>query len=89
MTDKINLDVISEHQRKALDTFYKLKSIAAVEVRIKEEFFFVPWKIWKNGQEIFGRKYLKAEDIKEYRVPIGGDGVLFLEGILQRERAKK
>lgn len=50
------------------------------------EVYCIPWKVWRNMKELFGRKYVTEEDIEDYRVPVGRNGMLMLldqEGGLQ------
>lgn len=38
----------------------------------------IPWDVWKNMKELFGRKYVREEDLKEYQVTAGSNGLLRL-----------
>ncbi len=46
------------------------------------DMFRIPWPIWRDMKEHFGRKYVKPEELEEYRVPTGHYGTyLILNGI--------
>ena len=47
-------------------------------ISIQDEFFFIPIRIWANMKELYGRKYIRAEDIQEYKVKFNG-AVMFLD----------
>lgn len=38
----------------------------------------IPWSIWQNMKEHFGRKYVTEADLKDYRVETASNGVLLL-----------
>jgi Penicillin-binding protein-related factor A, putative recombinase len=46
------------------------------------EFFRVPWTVWEDMKNQWGRKYVTPKDLESYRAKIGYNGViLILEGI--------
>ena len=53
-------------------------ALAAVCGGIGNEFFFVPWAVWRDMKEHFGRKYVTAADLEQWRVRFNG-AVLFLD----------
>ena len=42
------------------------------------EFFKVPWAIFRAMKEHYGRKYIKPEDVQEYKVKYIGGVLRFL-----------
>lgn len=38
----------------------------------------IPWSVWQNMKEHFGRKYVTEADLKKYRVATTGNGILLL-----------
>ncbi|MCW6702100.1 hypothetical protein NH288_08365 [Anaerococcus sp. NML200537] len=47
-------------------------------VGIQDRYFFIPWQVWQDMKAIYGRQYLKADDIGEYEV-IFRQGIRFLD----------
>ena len=47
-------------------------------IRIGNDFFFVPWFIWRDMKQCFGRKYVTAADLESFRIRFNG-AVLFLD----------
>ena len=78
-SDRIDQSRISAEQEKRLDDYEKLGAICFILVGFGNgETFRIPWLTWKNMKDIFGRKYVKTEELDIYRVKIGRDGQLLL-----------
>lgn len=68
-TDRIQRSAISSDQEECLDGYMEMGATCFVLVGFSfRDFFRVPWGVWKNMKQIYGRKYLKPEDIEQYRV---------------------
>ena len=73
--DRIQRSAVSDEQEKCLDSMLEMGAECFVIVSFGfQKFYKVPWGLWKNMKQLFGRKYLKPEDITEYRIKY--DGVL-------------
>ncbi|WP_312059368.1 Holliday junction resolvase RecU [Anaerotignum sp.] len=77
-TDRLKRDILTVEQQNALERHLNLGAVAAVCVSIEDKFFFIPWEIWRDMKNHYGRKYVTAEDIEEYQVKFNGC-VLFLD----------
>ncbi|MCI8620234.1 MAG: recombinase [Oscillospiraceae bacterium] len=44
------------------------------------EVYNVPWDVWKNMKEKFGRKYVTETDLEPYRVYVARNGTLLILG---------
>lgn len=77
-TEKMKRNVLSSEQIKALRLHHKLGAVAGVCIGIKDLFYFIPFEVWEDMKKIYGRQYLKKEDIEEYEVKFNGS-VLFLD----------
>lgn len=76
--DRITRNVLTDAQMDALERHSKLGALCGVCVSIQDKFFFIPWNVWRDMKEIYGRQYLKAEDIEKYKVQFDG-AVHFLD----------
>lgn len=76
--DRMKQNVVSSKQAEVLEIKSKLGGLAGVCIGIKDRYFFIPWNVWTNMKEIFGRKYVKADDLSRYEV-IFRQGVRFLD----------
>ncbi|WMI81580.1 Holliday junction resolvase RecU [Anaerotignum sp. MB30-C6] len=79
-SDRMKRDVLTAEQQDALERHTNLGAVAAVCICIDDKFFFIPWTIWRDMKEHYGRKYITANDVEEYRVKFNGT-VLFLDYI--------
>ena len=76
--DRMQRAALTEAQMKSLDRHAELGAVASVCVGIKDKCFFIPWAVWRDMKQIFGRQYVTAEDIAQYRVRFTG-AVMFLD----------
>lgn len=79
-TDRLQRSILTEEQMESLERHTQLGAMTGICAGIGDQFFFVPWIIWKHMKQIFGRQYVKAADIEEYRVKFTG-AVMFLDYI--------
>lgn len=77
-TDRMKRDVLTPEQQDALEDHRQKGAVAAVCAGIGNDFFFVPWAVWRDMKEHFGRKYVTAADLEQWRVRFNG-AVLFLD----------
>lgn len=71
--DRIKREAVSEEQEKCLDENMEMGAVCFVLVSFGfKSFFKVPWGVWKNMKQIYGRKHLKPEDIEQYKVKYKG-----------------
>lgn len=47
-------------------------ALCGVCICIQDDFFFIPWNVWRDMKEMYGRQYLKPDDIEEYKVKFDG-----------------
>ena len=80
--DRIQESAITETQRKNLDGFQKMGAKCFVMVSIGfQEFFRVPWDVFRDMKSRYGRKYMKQEELEPYRLEYSRGTLLFLEGV--------
>lgn len=80
--DRIAQSVVTETQEEGFKGYTSMGAICFVMVSIGfEKFFRVPWEVFSEMKERFGRKYMKEEELEPYRVPYTRGMVLFLEGL--------
>ncbi|MDT2850162.1 Holliday junction resolvase RecU, partial [Vagococcus carniphilus] len=79
-SDRIQKKAVSDKQNESLELYYQVKAVVGVCVGIKRTYAFIPWNIWRNMKEIYGRQYMTEEEIKKYQVPTPGY-IDFLKGV--------
>lgn len=67
-SDKIKQDVITPEQAASLTVQEKLGAYAYICVGIDNRAFMVPWSVFSNMKDFFGRKYATAEELSPYEV---------------------
>lgn len=78
--DRLKQEAVTEAQAVSFNYHEELGAICFVLVSFGfRQFFRVPWKTFKAMKEIYGRKYIKPEDLKEYKIPYIGGVLKFLD----------
>ena len=76
--DRIEQSVVTLEQKRALISHETLGAWAYVMVSLSlRTFYRVPWTVWSEMKERFGRKYMTAEDLKPYMVSMH-NGILLI-----------
>lgn len=72
--DRMQRTVISDEQEKQLNRHQALGADCFVLVSFGlTRFFKIPWTVFRDMKEIYGRKYIKPEELTEYEIKdIGG-----------------
>ena len=76
--DRLLQKAVTPTQAAALQEYQERGAIAAVCVGIGNEYFMVPWIVFQSMKARFGRLYIKAGDVRAYRVKFDGN-IRFLE----------
>jgi recombination protein U len=79
-TDRISRNVLTQEQQETLEAHHLMGAQTAVVCGIQSDFFRIPWVIWRDMKQIYGRQYLQATDIEQYRIKFDG-AVRFLDYI--------
>lgn len=89
-SDRIEYSRLTDEQIKQLDMHHHLGAAAFVVVSFgMQDFYRIPWKVWRDMKAIYGYKHMKQQDCEPYRVHYV-DGVLkLLEGIELKYHEKK
>lgn len=72
--------VISDKQEEVLSYKSVLGAVVGVCVGIVDRYFFVPWEVWSNMEEIYGKKSVNADDLAKFEVKFRR-GIMFLDRI--------
>lgn len=79
LTDRIKQDVITPTQATALENHFKMGAVVGVCVGIKDNYYFIPWIVWKDMKNTYGHKYMTEAEVEKYKVRFTGNGVMFLD----------
>lgn len=78
MKDKIKISVLTDYQEEALELHYQLGAVTGICINLNNDFYFVPYSLWRLCKEQWDRQYFTKEDLKEYKVRFNG-AVNFLD----------
>jgi len=77
-TDRMRRSALTDNQMKVLEKHEQLGALAAVCVGIRDDYFFIPWNIWRDMKIHYGRQYVTPGDIETYRIKVTR-AILFLD----------
>ena len=77
--DRLQHSVVLAEQAQKLNNHMRLGAECFIIISFGfEKFFKVPWKVFRDMKNIYGRKYIKPEDIREYEIKYTGGVLQFL-----------
>ncbi len=81
--DRIEQRRLTQEQQDDLEAHHKLGAVAFVLVSFSLcDFYRVPWPVWRDMAETYGRKYVKQVELAPYEVPATAGYIKFLHGIV-------
>ncbi len=82
-SDRLQQSAVTEAQAECFDKYEKMGAECFIIAALGfQNFYRIPWKIWKNMKQKFGHKYMaKDKELKDYKVPYTNMAILFLEGV--------
>lgn len=69
---RIQKSVLSEAQETFLKSHYEKGALAGVCVGIHNTYAFIPWNVWEEMKERYGRKYLTEQELGPFKVNTPG-----------------
>lgn len=67
--DKIEASAVSDRQAELLENYEKMGASCFVLVSFKfEQFYRIPWSVWRDMKDIYGHKHLKRSEIQDYEI---------------------
>ena len=91
--DRIEYNRLTDEQLDRLDKHSRLGAAAFVMVSLGlQDFYRVPWGIWRDMKEQYGHKHMKKADLEPFRVQYIAGVLKLLEGVetgVKRTEAQK
>ena len=90
-TDKsqIRRGVVTAEQEECFERYMKMGAMCFLVVSLGfEQYFRVPWVVFRDMKQIFGHKYMNEAELKPYKVEYRNGILRFLDGVQLRERNK-
>lgn len=84
--DRIEQRRLTQEQQDDLEAHHKLGALTFVLVSFGLcDFYRVPWPVWRDMAETYGRKYVKQVELIPYEVPATAGYIKFLHGIVGQD----
>ena len=81
-SDRIEQSRLTDEQVESLSIHHGLGAAAFVLVSVGlQDFFRVPWEVWRNMKDIYGHKHMKLAELEPYRVQYIAGVLKLLEGM--------
>ncbi len=81
-TDKIEYSRLTQEQIESLKSHHALGAATFILVSIGlENFYRIPWPIWRDMKKIYGRQHVKVNELEPYRVRYMNGVIKLLEGV--------
>lgn len=77
-TNRMHQNAVTKTQAASLDLYMQMGAQTNACIGIQDEYFMIPWRVFRSMKAIYGRKYVTAADVAAYRVKFDGT-VRFLE----------
>ena len=83
-TDRFERKRLTDEQIDDLRYHQKLGALCFVLLCFGfDHFYRVPWQVWENMKEIYGRKYVTEKDVQQFRIPVASGVIKILHGIIE------
>lgn len=80
--DRIEYGRLTAEQVQSLTDHDRLGAAAYVMVSFKlQNFYRIPWSVWRDMKELYGRKYIKEAELAPYRVKFIAGVIKLLDGV--------
>lgn len=81
-TERFTRDRLTDDQMNDLEENEKLGALCFVLICYGfDHVYRIPWSIWRDMKEVFGRKYITEPDVSKYRIPYEGGIIEILAGL--------
>ena len=89
-SDRIEYKAVTEEQGKRLEQHERLGAEAFVLVAFGlQDFYRIPWEVWRSMKEIFGYKHIKQTQLEPFRVQYIAGVIKLLDGFVNSEAMKE
>ena len=87
-SDRFEHKRLTDEQMDDLRDHQKLGALCFVLLCFGYDHFYrVPWQVWENMKEIYGRKYVTEKDVQQFRIPFTSGVLKILHGIIDVNEA--
>ena len=81
-SDRIEQSRLTDEQVASLTEHHRLGAATFILVSVGlQDFFRVPWEVWRDMKDIYGHKHMKLAELEPYRVQYIAGVLKLLEGV--------
>ncbi len=81
-SDRIEQSRLTQEQVDSLTAHHELRAATFILVSVGlQDFYRVPWEVWRDMKDIYGHKHMKLADLEPYRVKYIAGVLKLLDGI--------
>ena len=86
--DRLKFSAVTPDQGRSFDehALFGVECFVLISFGFRK-YYKVPWSVFRDMKQIFGRKYIKPEDLSQYEIRFSGGVLLFLEDMRNGKRA--
>lgn len=85
--EKISRDVVTDEQEKCFERYMQHGAMCFLVVSLGfENFYRVPWVVFRDMKAIYGHKHMNRKELEPYRIKYTNGILRFLDGVELRER---
>lgn len=82
-TDRIRQNAVTDAQWESMNLYEKMRGKCFVMVSLGlRKFYRVPWDVWRNMKELYGKKYMTELELERFRLKEFGAVIRILDGIV-------
>lgn len=86
--DRIERRRLTQEQLDELEAHHNLGAFCFVVVSFSlQRFYRIPWTVWRDMKELYGRQYVREDEIAAFRIPAVGGTIKLLDGIINQQEA--
>ena len=80
--DRIEQSRVTNEQAAVLERYSQMGAICFILVSMgMHSFYRVPWRVWAEMKDLYGRKYVRAEELNQFEVGFQYGILHFLDGL--------
>lgn len=76
-TEKMERDRVTREQGETLDKYEAMGAVCFILAAFDHRGYYrIPWRVWRDMKAVYGRQYVKPEELDRYRVPLSRSNIL-------------
>lgn len=87
--DRIKRDCVTSEQEECFERYMRMGAMCFLVVSLGfQNFYRVPWIVFRDMKKIYGRKHMNEKELEPYRISYKNGILRFLDGVELKERSE-